>query len=178
MKTHSAAVFFLAAFLFLAEDALAHKVSVFAFVDADAVQVECRFSRSQKVKNGTLTFIDAETNEPIGEGMTDDQGICRFRPPEAFLQTGHSLKIRLHAGEGHGDEWTVPPEELKTLSPNAQSIPDEQNALSPVDSARLEAMIRKILQERDADPTLRDIVGGIGWILGLLGLATYMKYKR
>ena len=34
--------------------ASAHRVNIFAFVDGDAVQVECGFNRSQKVKQGTV----------------------------------------------------------------------------------------------------------------------------
>ncbi len=63
-------------------------------------------------------------------------------------------------------------------------------SLSSVDMAGLEAMIGRIVEEklvpvrqameqrRDDEPGLRDIVGGIGWILGLLGLAAYMKYRK
>lgn len=43
--------------------------------------------------------------------------------------------------------------------------------------ARL-APVEQALAQRAAGPDLRDIVGGIGWIIGLLGLAAYMKYRR
>jgi hypothetical protein len=162
------------------EEALAHRVNVFAFVDGDAIQVECSFSKSQKVKNGKLVVTDGETGELLLEATTDEQGLYRFRPAEEFLQSGHGLNIRLLAGEGHQDDWKVTPEDLRALSaPQATT-----------DSAELEALIGKVLDEKlapikqalanrdDGGPGLRDIIGGIGWIIGLMGLAAYLKYRR
>lgn len=58
-------------------------------------------------------------------------------------------------------------------------------------NAELEALIGKTLdaklapikqalarQEKDNGPSLRDIIGGIGWIFGLFGVAAYMKHRR
>lgn len=210
MKYASFALACLAAFMFLADECLAHKVSVFAFVDGDEIQVECGFSRNQKVKNGKLVVADLETGETVLEGTTDTRGVFRFRPSDEFLATGHGLSIQLFAGEGHRDDWRMSPEELRALSPAGRSgmaaraersdttqpgrtaVSEEKAAmpLSAVDTAELEAIIGRVVDEklapvrqalarrRESEPGLRDIVGGIGWILGLLGLAAYMKYRR
>jgi nickel transport protein len=37
---------------------------------------------------------------------------------------------------------------------------------------------RRMLEQENSGPTLRDIVGGIGWILGLLGIAAYFSSKK
>lgn len=50
--------------------ASAHRVNIFAFVDGDAVQVECGFNRSQKVKQGTVEVL---TQRPA-------RGCCREPP--------------------------------------------------------------------------------------------------
>ncbi|CAK7058472.1 MAG: hypothetical protein DELT_01316 [Desulfovibrio sp.] len=135
----------------------AHRVNVFAFVDDGAIQVDCFFSKSQKVRNGALVITDSVTGDTLLAGTTDEQGLFRFRPPDAFLTKGHGLTILLNAGQGHQSEWQVPPEELQALLPGGQ-------AAKPV--------------YEDTGPGLRDIVGGLGWIVGLLGLATYIKYRR
>lgn len=61
---------------------------------------------------------------------------------------------------------------------------------STVDAAELEVIVGRVLdaklapvkqalaRQQDSGPDLRDIVGGLGWILGLLGLGAYMKYRR
>jgi nickel transport protein len=182
-------------------------VNVFAFVDGDEIQVECGFTKTRKVVNGRIVVADSETGDTVLEGTTDREGVFRFRPPEAFLATGHGLTIQLYAGEGHKNEWNVTPEELRALSktpagktpapvaPTAKPASvggsgDGDRAVSPLDITQLETIIGKVIdakltpvkqalaEQQNAEPGLRDIVGGIGWILGLLGLATYMKYRR
>jgi nickel transport protein len=199
MKRKSVLFVFAALFFFsvFAEKALAHRVNVFAFVDGDEIQVECGFSKSNKVKSGKLVITDLETEAVVLEGVTNEEGVFRFRPSDVFLATGHGLAIRLIAGEGHQNDWTISAEELRGLSRNAsaavppQGQPGQQTGAAGVDAAALEAAIGKMLDEKlspirqelarqreEQTPGLRDIAGGIGWILGLLGLATYMKYKR
>jgi len=186
----------------------AHRVNIFAFVDGDAIQVECSFSKSQKVRHGQLVFTDLQTGAPLLKGTTDEQGMFRFQPDAAFLKTGHGLTILLNAGEGHQNTWQISPEELTMLSssaPHAKPVsgvaaPAVQDAVPPgdsqpravplMDTAELEALIARVMdiklssikqslaRQETNDPSLKDIIGGIGWIIGLLGLATYMKYRR
>lgn len=186
----------------------AHKINVFAYVDGDAIQVECYFTRSQKVRHGKLTVTDLAIGDKLLEGTTDEQGLFRFQPDPAFLKTGHGMNILLNAGEGHQSNWEISPEELTALSPSVQSTQPgvgqtapaeqaldvasesrEQSAVT-LDATELEALIGRVLdaklapvkqtlaRQEDSGPNVRDIVGGIGWIVGLLGLATYMKYRR
>ena len=181
---------------------LAHKVNVFAYVDGDMVHIEASFSKRQKVVNGKLVLRDSETGDVVHEGTTDGQGRYSFRPSDAFLATGHGLDILLQAGEGHQDTWQVLPSELKgaeTIAPEAQAPPpqqrmDEVQDLSATNEAVLEAIVGRVLdaklapvketlgqvlaEQANTDPELKDIVGGLGWIAGLLGLVTYIRYRR
>jgi nickel transport protein len=190
-------------------ESMAHKVNVFAYADGDAVQVECYFTRSQKVRHGKLTVTDLSTGEKLFEATTDEQGLFRFQPDTAFLKTGHGMNILLSAGEGHQSDWEISAEELASLSPSGQSTgpqsptqgvseaqPSQATSVSgtlvapATEAAELEALIGKVMDaklapikqslawQQDNSPNLRDIIGGIGWIIGLLGLATYMKYRR
>ncbi len=206
MKAVSLCFATLAAFFALCGAGLAHKVNVFAFVDGDEIQVECSFSRSQKVKNGKLVITDLETGDMLLQGITDDKGIFRFRPSDEFLRTGHGLNIRLNAGEGHLDDWRIPAEELLALSPNALpaapalppprraaetlAVPAQTVVAPALNAEQLEAIITRVVdaklapinqalaRQSEREHDWRDIIGGIGWILGLLGLATYLKCRR
>ena len=41
------------------------------------------------------------------------------------------------------------------------------------------APVMKLLAEsREQGPSLRDILGGVGYILGLMGLAAYLHFRR
>jgi nickel transport protein len=77
----------------------------------------------------------------------------------------------------------------------AKDFPESD--FSPHSDAQLEAMIRNIVQQENAKtikmisnlqrrlleaenpgPSLRDIVGGLGWIMGLAGIAAYFHGRR
>ncbi len=184
----------------------AHRVNIFAFADGNAVQIECSFSKSQRVRNGRLTMSDAQTGEILAEARTDEQGLYRYIPDGSFLTRGHGLKILLNAGEGHQSSWILDPEELRqnsggdsamppvpssaaaAVSPPAlpqqasMSDPELKKYLEDMLEAKL-APVRQMLgrilaAQQDESPRLRDIIGGIGWIIGLLGLAAYMRNRK
>lgn len=211
MKPGVFSLCFFAAFLALSGQCLAHRVNVFAYVDGDAIQVECGFGRGLRVRNGKIAVADLETGAVILEGVTDEHGLFRFRPSDDFLATGHGLVIRLNAGEGHQNDWKVTAEELLGLSGRVRGAPSSPptpaaadapehgapNVETPetppaagMDNAGIEAIVGRVLDEKlapfrqtfvrppDREPDFRDIIGGIGWILGLLGLGTYLKYRR
>ena len=58
----------------------------------------------------------------------------------------------------------------------------DRQELEKIINAALEqklAPLRKMLAEQyNAEPSLRDIIGGIGWLLGLAGIALYFKSRR
>ncbi len=172
----------------------AHRVNIFAYPDGDSIQIECSFSKSQMVRHGKLTFSDGETGATLSEATTDEHGIFRFRPDEHFLDTGHGLDILLYAGEGHQNTWHMDSTELKALTRPTRTIQGKtsdqaSHAINTIERNELEALMGKVLDERltpirqaiarqQTDmPGLRDIIGGLGWILGLLGLATYLRYR-
>lgn len=198
--------------------ARAHSVHVFAYVDGDAIRVEGAFSRNKKVRRGKVAVLDGTSGAVLREGVTDDHGVFRFRPDDAFLATGRGLVIRLDAGEGHRDTWPMSGEDLRALSPalrastaslsatppTAGTSPSSEgpwltegggpsNVSASVDdesAAAWDARFERLLEAKIAPlraalarqekrgPDLRDVVGGIGWIIGLLGAATYFKYRR
>ena len=182
--------------------ASAHRVNIFAFVDGDAVQVECGFNRSQKVKQGTVEVFDATTGARLLQGTTDDNGVFRF-PVTAELR---------EAGEGHQNDWTVAADELassgtpKAVAVAAAEVPATPaslvagqaapSAAAPVAAvsggatpaeierivdaaldAKLSPIKRMLAEQTEAGPNLRDIIGGIGWIFGLIGVAAYFRRR-
>lgn len=194
--------------------AAAHRVNIFAYVDGGEIQVECGFNRSQKVRRGTVEVFDAATGDKLVQGTTDDGGVFRFPVTEAIRDAGHDLTVRIIAGEGHQNEWTVAAEELKaatvasgTSAPVASGAPVPASVLAVeavsvaavpagtpavsggatpeeverIVNAALDAKlspIKHLLAEQvEAGPSLRDIIGGIGWIFGLVGVAAYCRRR-
>jgi nickel transport protein len=199
--------FLLAAFaLLMAETAIAHRVTVFAWVEGDMVFVESKFSGGKKVKDGTIIVTDSNGAELI-TGKTNDLGEYSFKIPR---QT--ELRITLKAGMGHQAEWTIPIEELEAATP-ATNIPVRKNTVikeqsppearpqdrpsmeqtrAPVGPSlvefeemvekaldkKLKPVLKMLAESQEKGPTIGDILGGIGYIIGLMGIAAYFRYRK
>ena len=179
--------------LLLAGNAHAHRVSVFAWVQGDTVHVESKFAGGKKVKQGKITVFDSKGKRLL-EGLTDPLGKFSFNAPQE-----KALKIVLDAGMGHRAEWIVNSEDFQGVGPEKEMKVDgletdekKQNKGAPgsvtndmielaVERAldRKLAPIMKMLSEaQEKRVTLKDILAGIGYILGLIGLAAYFHYRR
>lgn len=178
--------------------AQAHRVNVFAYVEGNDIVVECGYSKSKRVRNGAVTVLDAASGETLLEGTTDEQGLFRFPVPHQARQSEADLRILLQAGEGHRNEWIVAAEEFlgaKTPAPAPDPSPameakaaetppapalsrsDVEEVVGALLDARLAPIKRELLEQSQRGPELREIIGGIGWIFGLVGVAAYFKSR-
>jgi nickel transport protein len=182
--------------------AAAHRVNVFAFVEGQDILVECSYSRSKPVNRGKIEVLDLKTDEVLLTGETDENGFFRFPVPEASRASGSGVRIVLLAGEGHRDDWVVEASEFMPAGmPDKEERPGSESAggaaptatdapaaggltradVEEVVTTALEAElapIKRALLERNGDgPELREIIGGIGWIFGLVGIAAYFKSR-
>jgi nickel transport protein len=188
----------LAVFLSLAAGPVrAHKVMIFAWVEGDTVHTESKFSGGKTVKRGKIIVYDLEGNQLV-EGNTDKQGRFSFSIPKKT-----TLKVVLNAGMGHRAEWTIPVEETdEVISKHSNSgITQETSATVPkkeresipecvVSAGEIQIVVEKALDKKiepimnilaescDQGPSVTDILGGIGYILGLVGIGTYFHYRR
>lgn len=197
--------FLLVIFAFLTSaPALAHRVNVFAYVEGDEVVVESSYSKSKRVRHGAIEVRDAETGQMLLQGTTDEEGLFRFAVPDQARKSGTALRILLQAGEGHQNEWIVDAAEfMDTGAPRtrvadadeAAPVVAEKNLVSAapgttglsrtdveeVVNAALDAKLapirRTLLEQSQAGPGMQEIIGGIGWIFGLVGIAAYFKSR-
>lgn len=164
----------------------AHKVTIFAWVEGETVHTESKFSGSKKVKAGKIEVFD-HLDRKVLEGTTDDQGYFAFPLPK----DAQSLKIVLTAGMGHGNYWEITAQELGRQNPEPSGQPPQatppQDQRIQLDAEALEQIVARVV-EKELAPLkaqlaeqawgLRDIVAGIGYILGLMGLASYVHYRK
>ncbi len=169
--------------------AYAHKVTVFAWVEEGTVHTESKFSGGKRVKEGRIEAVDQE-GRTVAEGITDREGRFSFPVPAG----ARTLTVILTAGMGHGNRWTVSAEELGFKSPASTDPPapaavdaTAQGTATPLDAEAIEHMVERGLEKQLAplraqlaDPAwgLRDIMGGLGYILGLVGLAAYLNQRN
>ena len=174
--------------------AMAHRSIIFAWVEGDKVFTESKFSGGRLVKQGDIIVYDLEGRQLL-KGKTDDQGKFSFVVPKKT-----AMKIVVQAGMGHRGEWTIPVSELKDAAgpqseiTTSQTTAFKKNAkqaeVSHLSSneirltieealdKRLKPVMKILVDSREHGPTFRDVFGGIGYILGLMGVAAYFHYRR
>ena len=182
--------------LLTSDTAFAHKVIVFGYVEGDTVHTESKFSSGKKAQNSRITIYDSQ-GEKLAEGITDSDGAFAFKPPRKT-----TLKIVLDAGAGHRAEWVIPKTEfdeaqnthplsenhlqIKTVVQSSESSPiapaftlDDVRTVVAVELEKKIKPVRLILMEnQNSGPSLQDILGGIGYIFGLMGIAAYFHSKK
>jgi nickel transport protein len=183
--------------------ALAHRVNVFAYVEGGEIVVECSYSKSKKVGTALSRSWTRPAGKPCCRATTDEQGLFRFPVPEEARSSGSGLRILLQAGEGHQNEWIVDAAEFMGETSSAarshpvsksgpacpgawRTKPGQQSGLTRSDveevvaaalDAKLAPIKRELLEQSQKGPGMQEIVGGIGWIFGLIGVAAYFKSR-
>jgi nickel transport protein len=193
--------------LLTASATLAHNVTIFAWVEGDTVYTESKFSGGRKAQNAAVDVYDAADTKLLS-GKTDENGEFSFKIPKK-----EALKVVLHAGMGHGNEWTITAEDIaEAQTESSESAPDyasdqlrrptplqaplvnkksKENLISA--DKKLQTLLEKMLDEK-LSPILKklsyleakqkkehgitEILGGIGYILGLMGIAAFIHYRR
>ena len=189
----------------LSTPARAHRVLVFAYAEGDTIFTESKFIPNDPMRQGKILVQDAKTGQTLLTGTTDEAGKFSFKIPSQAVAQKMDLKIVAEAAMGHRGEWllkaanylggaqaaSTPAPAAATPAPAATVTPTPAAAKSgTVDQQALEAALNKVL-ERQLAPinekltdltihrtTLPDILGGLGYILGLFGLAAYFMSKR
>lgn len=185
--------------IFLSSTVLAHKVNLFAYAEDGMVHTESYFSDGKKVMNSTVEVFDAENNKLLLTGKTDNNGEFSFKIPQAT-----ALRIVLTASMGHKNEYLLSKDEVRdalgTGEASEKSLPESverekketfPKSMTQIYDNQLEFLIEQAVEKKIAPimrklikiekqiqkPSLQEILGGIGYILGLVGIGIYFKYK-
>ena len=168
----------------------AHKVNVFAWVEGDTVFVEGYFPGGKKSQDSLVEVFNPAGTKLL-EGRTNEKGEFSFKIPERI-----DLTIVLTASMGHKNDFIVPASDFQEGA-SASSTPAqvfagraEDTSAHPADLSQLEGMIDRALDRklapvmklirdtRKEGPTVTEIIGGIGYIVGLFGLVMYFKSRN
>lgn len=191
----------LALLLLTAGTAQAHRVNVFAWVEGDTVFVECKYPDGTKVHEGVIRVLDSAGRELLN-GKTNTQGEFSFRIPKQ-----EDLTVVLEAGMGHRGDWPLSKQDLApggeapkpSPAPMSQSAPKTGapssaanesasgaafSAAGGIDQAiekaldkKLAPIMRILAEMQEQKVRLTDVLGGLGYIFGLVGVAAYFKRK-
>jgi nickel transport protein len=204
MQISTALLTFLAALLLWNVPAHAHKVTIFAWVEGDMVHTQSKFSGGRRVKNAPVEVYDAQGKKLL-EGRTDERGQFAFKSPGKgplrivlIAAMGHKAHWTLSAKElaesadtpepatagipsaGAGTDSSSPPTSAtaETKVPAADVQAAVQEAVEKALDKKLKPVIELLVDAQNPDPSFRDIMGGIGYILGLVGVGAYFNFRR
>ncbi len=186
-KIAAAAFLGMVAFVVFPGRATAHRVYIYAWVEGNKVHTESYFSSGAKVRHGRIVVF-GQKGEKLIEGVTDKEGRFSFPLPKQ-----DRIRIVLDAAMGHRAEYVLtmsgyrggrksPAKKAKEAEtePFIKTSEDEIRAVvETVIEEKLRPITRAISRlERAKGPTVTEIVGGIGYIVGLMGIALYFKSKK
>ncbi len=180
----------------------AHKVNVFAYAEGEKIYTESYFNDGKKCVNSNLEVFDNQGNKLL-EGLTDEEGMFSFEiPPEDVIDG--DLKIVLTASMGHRAEYIIRADELGdikgVIEEKIEETEDPEEPLtvissdsSSVDLKEIQSLIEDILDKK-LEPVMKEmreikksqedrispteIIGGIGYIIGIFGIVAYFLSRK
>lgn len=182
---------FLAVALLPEPRAMAHRAYLFAWIEGDTVYTESYFSGNKAVRGGEIKVLDLKGNELL-RGRTDEKGEFSFKIPAS-----KTLRIVLEETTGHGAEYILTAEETgqsgkvqeaerKEVRPTEVEKAKGRSELDQVRKAVEEALDTRLKHiqrslariEKERSPGFRDVIGGLGYIFGLMGIILYLKSRK
>ena len=180
--------------LLSAGTASAHKLIVTAWIEGTTVYVESGFSDGSTPRQAQVVVFD-DAGQQLLEGKTGDQGEFSF---PASHQT--DMTILVNAGMGHQTRVDLPRADVDTEEPTLASATVEAAIVAEIEQPgvvhlisaeqlqielekaldkKLRPIIRKLAaEEQSGRPPFKDIMAGIGYIVGLVGAGAYFNYRR
>jgi len=173
--------------------AFAHKVNIFAYVEEGKIYTESYFSDGKKCIESKIEVFDNQGNKLL-EGLTDKEGAFSFEIPPG----DGDLKLVLTASMGHRAEYIIQTDELGNIKGLIEEkIEEPVSAVSPevssFDLKEIQSLIEDALDEK-LKPIMREmreikksqedkispteIIGGIGYIVGIFGIVAYFLSRK
>ncbi|TDO92173.1 nickel transport protein [Halanaerobium saccharolyticum] len=174
---------FLAVLLFSTSAVLAHGVHLDAYVEGDKIIAEASFSGGAAIKNSEINIYD-EHGHLLNTSQTDENGIAEFKIPVL-----EDLRLVLNDNLGHQAQYIIErsklPAEFQSSDPESK-----RGAANVVSEEQLRKIVREELNKKlapinhnlvklaNSGPGMTEIIGGIGYIFGLMGLYFYFKKRE
>ena len=193
--------------LFFRAPAWAHKVMIFAWVEGDTLYTQSKFSGGKRAKNSTVVVYDKAGNQLL-EGKTDKKGEFSFKVPKRTdlkialkASMGHLAEWMIPVEEitavfdeveggppEVGVQVTTKEATLLTEPKTAAEPPahaavglSRQEAKALIDESldrKLAPIVKMLADQVGRGPTVSEVLGGLGYIFGLAGVALYFLSRK
>ncbi len=168
----------------------AHKLNMFAYAEDGEIYVEAYFADGKRAKNSVIEVYDQQ-DQLLYSNTTNEEGAHQFTTPKKI-----ELRIVINAGMGHQTEYILPSSEFFAEQASSTSNPPINAATSAVMQASTTPNIEQLkplitqavrqavkplqreISELKNKTSLSDIIGGVGYIFGLLGLFAYLDARK
>jgi nickel transport protein len=166
----------------------AHSVSVYAWVEGDTVFTESFFASGARAAHSRIAVFEEGGNRLL-TGKTDDKGVFSFKLPKK-----EDLRIVLRTPDGHGADFHLKVEDKSVTEDRREGEYMEEpsqiaegpclgkeeirGVVEEVLDEKLEQMRGRLEASQKGTPGITEILGGIGYILGLMGVAIYFGHRR
>jgi len=170
----------------------AHKLNMFAYVEDEEIYIEVYFADGKRAKNSAIEVYDPQ-NQLLYNNTTDEEGGHQFAIPKKI-----ELRIVVNAGMGHQTEYILPTSEFsaeQTNSANTSNLPMDTATPSLIQDSTMPNMeqlkplitqavsqavkpLQREISELKNKTSFSDIIGGVGYIFGLLGLFAYLDARK
>ncbi|MCU7842516.1 MAG: hypothetical protein KZQ93_01605 [Candidatus Thiodiazotropha sp. (ex Monitilora ramsayi)] len=187
----------IAAILFTCESLPAHGLKLFVVVEGDVIEGRVNFAGGHSAASAVIKISDSE-GRPLAEKVPDEKGEFSYKVSRRMDHL-----IVADSREGHVARWRVKAEDIVLASPEPvekpvpivgerveRSIPDaalhdhaaeyDEWIVGTIEQvvARQVRPLREQLAAYEERVRLRDIVGGLGYIIGLTGLALWWRCRK
>jgi len=186
-----------------ASHALAHRVVLFAYVEGDMVFTESYFSDGKRCHNSRIEVFDRSGSKLL-EGQTDKRGEFSFKPPKKTdlrivltASMGHKDEYIIPAGdlpdeaEGKARQSHAHEAEKKVFrAEKGEEKGAPAGQLSGLEMEQIRTVVEEVLDEK-LKPIMRllskqqkeeisfiQVMGGIGFIFGIMGIILYFRSRR
>jgi len=185
---HSQRLVLWIALCLLSLPAYAHNVIGGVYAVGNTIEGEIGFSNGDMAKAGTRVEVRDAAGAELGVVIIDDEGFFSF---DATRRIDHHFYADLSSG--HVIDLMLPAAELPASLPGGEaqaavSKPVKSTA-STTSNAELQAMIEQAVA-RQVQPLrrevaaykekagLRDLIGGVGYIVGLVGFGIWWRQRQ
>lgn len=159
--------------------AQAHSVRIFAAREGSEIKGCGYFSGGRKAENVEVKVFDAN-NKLLTQLKTDNSGAFVFKQSAAGF-----FRFEINSGDGHKAEYILNETAIKESANALDGEPVAANISSEVlknivreELGREMFQLKKQLDEAEHQRRFSDIIGGIGYILGIAGIAFYLSARN
>jgi len=166
----------MAVLLLLPARGFAHKISAFVDVEGNTVELSSYFSDGTPVKKGEVKVYNSE-GRLVFQGKTDENGEIHFKLKKpgkyravVIAELGHRTEATFSIGKEEKERKEIPEKGSCVSSQELRQVVREE--LKPIREELLK------IEEENARISFKDVIGGIGWILGIFGGAVLLSRRK